>query len=61
MFRAKTRTKDNAETQRTLRRRREKYTPPWVFLQKSLDLLDYKGVDLFRDDKEFARVSNDEV
>jgi hypothetical protein len=27
-----------------------------VFLQKSLDLLDSKGVDLFRDDKEFVRV-----
>jgi hypothetical protein len=29
---------------------------PQVFLQKSLDLLDSKGVDLFRNDKEFATV-----
>ena len=34
--------------------------PPQVFLQKSLDLLDSKGVGYFGDDKEFVRVSNDE-
>jgi len=33
--------------------------PPRVFLQKSLDLLDSKGVDGFESAKEFARVSND--
>jgi hypothetical protein len=29
---------------------------PRVFLQKSLDLLDCKGVEFFGDDKEFATV-----
>jgi hypothetical protein len=29
---------------------------PLVFLQKSLDLLDCKGVEFFCDDKEFATV-----
>ena len=33
---------------------------PRVFLQKSLDLLDSKGVDGFESAKEFVRVSNDE-
>jgi hypothetical protein len=33
--------------------------PPRVFLQKSLDLLDSKGVDGFESAKEFVRVSND--
>ena len=33
--------------------------PTRVFLQKSLDLLDSKGVDGFESAKEFARVSND--
>jgi hypothetical protein len=32
-------------------------TPPRVFYVKSLELLDYKGVEFFGDDKEFARVS----
>jgi hypothetical protein len=32
---------------------------PRVFLQKSLDLLDSKGVDGFEGAKEFVRVSND--
>ena len=31
-------------------------TPTRVFLQKSLDLLDCKGLDLFGGDKEFATV-----
>jgi len=35
-------------------------TPP-VFCQKSVDFLDYKGVEFFGKDKEFVRVSNDEV
>ena len=35
--------------------------PPRVFLEKSLDLLDSKGVDYFGSDKEFVRVSNEEV
>jgi hypothetical protein len=34
--------------------------PPWVFCEKSVDLLDRKGVDFFGDDQESARVSNDE-
>jgi hypothetical protein len=29
---------------------------PGVFLQRSVDLLDSKGVGFFRDDKEFATV-----
>jgi hypothetical protein len=33
--------------------------PPRAFLQKSLDLLDSKGVDAFESAKEFVRVSND--
>jgi len=33
--------------------------PTRVFLQKSLDLLDSKGVDDFQSAKEFVRVSND--
>jgi hypothetical protein len=31
--------------------------PHRVFCQKSLDLLDSKGDDFFRNDKEFVRVS----
>jgi hypothetical protein len=31
-----------------------------VFCAKSSELLDYKGVDFFGDDKEFVRVSNGE-
>jgi hypothetical protein len=31
------------------------YPPPRVFCKKRLDLLDYKGVDFFGDDKEAAR------
>jgi hypothetical protein len=34
--------------------------PPPVFCRKSLDLLDYKGVDFFGSAKEFVTVSNDE-
>ena len=34
--------------------------PTRVFLQKSLDLLDYKGVEFFGNDKEFVRVSKGE-
>ena len=30
--------------------------PPPVFYRRSLDLLECKGVDVFRNDKEFARV-----
>jgi hypothetical protein len=30
--------------------------PPPVFCRKSSDLLDCKGLDVFRDDKEFARM-----
>jgi hypothetical protein len=37
---------------------REKWSPtPRVFCEKSLDLLDYKGVEFFGNDKEFAIVS----
>jgi hypothetical protein len=36
------------------------YTLPRVFLRKSLDLLDCEEVEIFRGDKEFARVSKDE-
>jgi hypothetical protein len=31
-------------------------TPPRVFLQKSVELIENKGVDVFESDKEFARV-----
>ena len=31
--------------------------PPRVICRKSVDLLDYKGVDFFGSDQEFVRVS----
>jgi hypothetical protein len=36
---------------------RAKATPPRVFWQKSLDLIDSKEVEFFASDKEFVRVS----
>ena len=35
--------------------------PPRVFCQKSSDLLDYKGVDVFGMAKEFATVSRERI
>jgi hypothetical protein len=37
------------------------YPPPRVFLQKSVDLVDCKGLGVFSDDKQFATVSNKRI